>query len=178
VAPDYYTYKNNTGARDCDGYLSTHYTNETGRNDFSLAKVAQDSENVYFYMECENEITSSTDARWMRLFINVDDRAENWEGYEFVLNRETAGVLERSLGGWNWETAGEVQWSVSGKVLQVAIPRSMLGLPEGAFTLRFKWADNNLTENESGEPDILDFYQYGDTAPGGRFQYRYEAKAD
>ena len=176
VAPNYYTYKNNTGHRDCDGYLTTHYTNETGRNDLSLAKVARDAENVYFYIECENDITPSTDERWMRLLINVDDRAENWEGYEFILNRKKAGVLERSLGGWNWETVGEVTWAVDGKVLQAAIPRTMLDLPDGAFTLRFKWSDNSLAENENGEVDILDFYQYGDTAPVGRFQYRYEAK--
>lgn len=176
VAPNYYTYKNNTGHRDCDGYLTTHYTNDTGRNDLSLAKVARDAENVYFYMECENDITDPTDGRWMRLLINVDDRAENWEGYEFILNRKKAGVLERSLGGWNWETVGEVSYAVNGKVLQVAIPRTMLDLPDGAFTLRFKWSDNSLAENENGEVDILDFYQYGDTAPGGRFQYRYEAQ--
>ena len=175
VSPNYYTYQNNTGHRDSDGYLGTHYTNETGRNDLSLAKVARDAENVYFYIECENEITDPTDERWMRLLLNIDDSSANWEGYEFILNREKAGVLERSLGGWKWETVGEVQWSVSGKVLQISIPRSMLGLPDGAFTLRFKWADNNLTENEAGEADILDFYQYGDAAPGGRFQYRYEA---
>ena len=85
------------------------------------------------------------------------------------------GVLERSLGGWNWETVGEVEYAVTDRVLQVSIPREMLELPDG-FTIRFKWADNNLQENEAGEVDILDFYQYGDTAPGGRFRYRYTAK--
>jgi len=43
-------------------------------------------------------------------------------------------------------------------------------LGTGSFTLRFKWADNNLAEG-----DILDLYQYGDAAPGGRFMYRYAA---
>ena len=175
VAPNYYTYKGNTDPRDSDGYLTTHYTNDTGRNDISLAKAARDAENVYFYVECDSDITDSSDPRWMRLLIDTGDSEHNWEGYEFILNREKAGVLERSLGGWKWETVGEIVWSVDGRVLQVSIPREMLGLQDGAFTIRFKWADNNLTENETGDVDILDFYQYGDTAPGGRFQFRYEA---
>ncbi len=175
VAPEYYAYTGNTDPRDCDGYLTTHYTNDTGRNDLALAKVAQDRDNVYFYIECANDISPDLDDRWMRLLIDTGDSAANWEGYEFILNREKAGVLERSLGGWHWEVVGEVEYAVSDRVLQVSIPRDMLGLADG-FTIRFKWADNNLTENEAGEVDILDFYQYGDTAPGGRFQYRYTAK--
>lgn len=176
VLPNYSTYTGNTGHRDCDGYLTTHYTNDTGRNDLALAKVAQDRDNVYFYIECADDITPATDTNWMRLLLATGDTVNaGWEGYTFILNREKAGVLERSLGGWCWETVGEVDWSLNGRVLQVSIPRSLLGLEEG-FTLRFKWADNNLTENEAGEADILDLYQYGDTAPGGRFRFRYTAK--
>ncbi len=175
VAPSYYAYPGNTGARDCDGYLTTHYTNDTGRNDLALAKVARDAENVYFYIECAADLTPSEDDCWMRLLIDTGEGGQNWEGYEFILNRERAGVLERSLGGWMWESVGEVDWSAADRVLQVSIPKDLLGLGE-TFTIRFKWADNNLTENEAGDVDILDFYQYGDTAPGGRFQYRYTAE--
>ena len=175
VAPNYYAYPGNTQARDCDGYLTTHYTNDTGRNDLTLAKVARDAENVYFYIECAADLTPAEDDRWMRLLIDTGEGEANWEGYEFILNREKAGVLERSLGGWNWETVGEVDWSASGRVLQVSVPKKLLELEE-TFTIRFKWADNNLTENEAGDVDILDFYQYGDTAPGGRFRFCYTAE--
>ena len=60
-----------------------------------------------------------------------------------------------------------------GKVLQVSIPRELLGITDDSFEINFKWADNNLTQNGNGQVDILDFYQYGDVAPSGRFKYVY-----
>ena len=167
VEPTYYAYRGNTSPRDCDGYLTTHYVNTSGRNDIVAAKVARDSENVYFYVECADKITSSSDPCWMRLLLSTGD-GDSWENIQYILNRTKAGMLERSLGGWHWEEVGEVSFHVEGNVLTVAIPRTMLGLGRGGFTLRFKWADNNL-----GGGDILDLYQYGDAAPGGRFLYRY-----
>ena len=53
------------------------------------------------------------------------------------------------------------------------IPVKMLGISGEDIDISFKWADDNLAENESGEADILDLYSYGDTAPNGRFKYRY-----
>ena len=122
------------------------------------------------------DISPDTDGAWMRLLLNTaeDDRA--WEGYEYILNRETAGVLERSRGGWDWEQVGEVDYAVNGRVLQVCIPKSALGITGDDFVLRFKWADNNLTEDEAGAVDLLDVYSFGDAAPGERYQYRYTAK--
>jgi len=169
VEPTYYAYRGNTRPRDCDGYLTTHYTNTSGRNDIVAAKVARDSENVYFYVECADEITSPDDPCWMRLLLSTGE-GDSWEGIQYILNRTKAGVLERSAGGWNWEELGEVSINITGNTLVAAIPRTMLGLGTGSFTLRFKWADNNLAEG-----DILDLYQYGDAAPGGRFMYRYAA---
>ena len=176
VPAEYYAYIGNTFDRDADGYIGTHYTNTSGRNDIVLARAAHDADNLYFYVECQENITAETDPAWMRLLLNTAESADAWEGYEYILNRETAGVLERSRGGWDWEQVGTVDYTVSGKVLQVCIPKSMLGITEEEFILRFKWADNNLTENEAGEVDILDVYQNGDAAPGARYQYRYTAK--
>jgi len=170
VEPTYYAYRGNTKKRNCDGYLTTHYVNTSGRNDIVAAKVARDSENVYFYVECADKITSSDDPCWMRLLLDTGCAGDSWEGIPFILNRTKPGMLERSAGGWNWEEVGEVSVTVAGKTLSVTIPRTMLGLDEGGFTIRFKWADNNLADG-----DILDLYQYGDAAPGGRFMYRYEA---
>jgi len=172
VTPAFYSYPGNTAYRDCDGYLTTHYTNTTGRNDIVLAKAARDRENLYFYVECAKEITSPEDPLWMRLLISTGGE-ESWEGFDYILGRTMPGILEKSLGEWNWQKVGEVQWNLRGKILQAAIPRKMLGLPDGGFTVRFKWADNNLAEDETGAADIMNLYSDGDTAPGGRFCFRY-----
>ena len=55
--------------------------------------------------------------------------------------------------------------------MRIAVPRAALELEPGKGPIRisFKWADN---VPESG--DIMDFLDHGDTAPNGRFAYRYE----
>jgi len=173
VGQEYRSYPGNTGKRDCDGYLTTHYTDNSGRNDLIGAKAACDGENLWFLAECAEEITPHTDPCWMRLLIQTDNGQPAWEGMHYILNRQEAGLLERSLGGWNWEPVGKIRWKAEGRFLQVMIPKTMLNLPGGAFTLRFKWADNNLAENEAGKAEIMDLYAHGDSAPGGRFMFRF-----
>ena len=175
VGPYYVAYKGNTFDRDSDGYKTTHYTNTTGRNDIIGAKVSRDAENLYFMAECAQNITPYTDGKWMRLFIDTGDTDNNWEGFEYVLNRvsPTASVatLEKSTGGWNFSTVGAVSYKVDGKYLVVKIPKSYLGITGDKYTVNFKWNDNMQEEG-----DIMDFYSNGDTAPGGRFMYSYVVK--
>lgn len=173
VTADFRFYPGNTKNRDADGYLTTHYTDASGRNDLVRARAACDGENLWFLAECAEEITPASDPLWMRLLIRTEAGDNGWEGFDYILGREEPGVLERSRGGWNWEKAAEVPWKAEGRFLTVKIPKSALNLPDGPFTLRFKWADNNLAENENGEADITDLYVHGDTAPGGRFLCRY-----
>jgi hypothetical protein len=152
------------------------------RNDIVRAKVAYDADNVYFYVQTAAALTDSNDPAWMRLFLDIDPTGTtaHWEGFEYVVNRvnpsATKTTLERSKGvnaqGWQWETVGTVDYKRSGNVLQLAVSRMMLGLTGTNFTFNFKWSDNMQTEG-----DILDFYQYGDVAPGGRFTFHFIADA-
>jgi hypothetical protein len=62
-----------------------------------------------------------------------------------------------------------MRWA--GSRIELAIPRSVLGLPvsRGPLRIDFKWVDN-IPDN----PDIMDFYSDGDVAPDGRFNYRFQ----
>ena len=84
---------------------------------------------------------------------------------------ETLAILERSTGGWNFETVGQVEYTVHGNMLQVKIPRTMLGFGTGGNipSFNFKWADGNCTNG-----NILDIYKSGDAAPGGRFTFAFD----
>ncbi len=174
VTPVYRAYVGNTLHRDYDGYKDYHYTNTTGRNDFVESRVTYDSENLYFMVKTAEAITPYTDKAWMRLFIDVvgveDDK--NWETFEYMLNRESPtadkATLERSTGGWNWEKAAEVAYTVEGNRMVVTIPRAALGIGEGDFTVNFKWCDNMQKDG-----DIMEFYVSGDVAPGERFKYSF-----
>ena len=111
----------------------------------------------------------------MRLFIDTGDSANSWEGFEYVVNRTSPtsaqATLERSTGGWNFETVGKVSYKVTGSALVIKIPKAYLGITTNTFTVNFKWNDNMQKDG-----DIMDFYSNGDTAPGGRFMYTYKVR--
>ena len=126
---------------------------------------------VYGTETCKDTIRSRgwLDSRGIPyLWVDVDrDR----QGYDFVVNRQvkdaTTTQLEASAGGWNWQPRAEVPYRVRGNELELAIPRSALGL-DGSEPprLRFKWVDNLQKEGE-----VMEFTVNGDAAPNGRFSY-------
>lgn len=185
ISTEFNHYVGSTKERDITGAGGKiRYVNHTMRNDIVTSKVAYDQENVYFMVETKDNLTASSDPAWMRLLIDTDPTGvtPNWEGFEYIFNRTspTGGtmIVEKSTGGWKFEQVGTASFAVSGKRLQIAVPRSILGLTkEDSLQFNFKWADNTRAEgakNDSG--DILDFYSYGDVAPGGRFMYAFNTE--
>lgn len=177
ILPEYTHYTNNVTERAAVGYKGYYYSTKVIGNDITSAKVAFDDNNVYFMVKTAEDLTEYTSRNWMRLFIDTDPASteNSWEGFEYVLNRknptETLATLERSTGGWNFETVGQVEYTVHGNMLQVKIPRTMLGFGTGGNipAFHFKWADTNCTSG-----NILDFYKSGDCAPGGRFAFAFD----
>ncbi len=175
VPNEYFHYTGSTRNRDADGWVGLHYENSTMRNDFRSVKVTYDGENVYFRIETVDDITAYTDPAWMRILIDTDStgKSANWEGFEYIINRDSADAssvkIEKSNGGWNFEETGSASYTVSGNVMQLAVPRSALGLSSGEEVhFNFKLSDNMQTDG-----DIMDFYQNGDVAPGGRFMFAF-----
>ena len=149
------------------------YKNDTGRNDIVAAQVSADAETIYFHVQTHDPLTPATDPNWMQLFIDADQNpATGWLGYDFVLNRRgperNHAILEKHTGsGYQWGSPVPVEFRVSGKDLELAIPRKALGIGSGPVTLDFKWADNL---QQTG--DWSDFTLNGDSAPNDRFNYR------
>lgn len=150
------------------------YVNTTGRNDIVLVKTVNDGSNLYFYVKTASELSSCTDERWMQLFLRVDGTKANWQGFDFVVNRTVLSngfsLLEKSAGGWGWTKVAEVQFATSGRELEIAIPLSSLGIKDAdSFTVDFKFVDNAAADG-----DIQTCMRDGDSAPDGRFRYRYK----
>lgn len=149
------------------------YENYTARNEFSVLKVASDENNIYFYAECSNVITDSTDKNWMTLFLKTDDKTASWEGYNFVINRlspqNNKAVLEACSqnGKFEWKKVALLNFSCKANKFQIAVPKKLLGIYEKHFQIEFKWSDNMQQE------DVMDFYINGDAAPRGRMNYLY-----
>lgn len=171
----YFHYTGSTRDRDAAGWVGLHYENHTMRNDFSNVKVTYDNKNVYFRIETADDITPYTDKAWMRILLDTDSSGEaaNWEGFEYIINRDSADAdtlkIEKSTGGWSFETTGTAQYRIDGNVMYVSVPKTALGFGvKNEIHFNFKLSDNMQTDG-----DIMDFYQNGDVAPGGRFMFAF-----
>jgi hypothetical protein len=109
----------------------------------------------------------------MLLFIDADcSKSTGWEGYDYLVNSpvlddHTTTISRYSHG--KWEVIGKVSYKVSGNKLMIKVPRSLLGLArKHDFTFDFHWADNIQKLG-----DITEFSLNGDSAPDGRFNYRF-----
>ena len=195
VGPYYAAYIGNTGDREGEGWGDLRYHEYSGRNDIIGARVARDADNVYFYVECYDNITPYTDPLWMVLYIDSDQENQGWETFDYVLNKTsptaTTATLEKFTGnGYETEKVGDVEYTVDGKYMQVKVPKSMLNLDGYDFTINFAWTDNVHDEDDAGERgdteykytkfsgDIMDFYISGDVAPSGRFKFSYISTAE
>ena len=172
VRPEYRDYRGDTMHREHPGYGSRIvYTNTTGRNDIVSSRVARDDKNVYLEVTTAKPITPPEGRHWMMLLVDVDrDKETGWEGYDFAVNRiapdGNKAFFELNAGDWKWQIAGKVPFRLNGRRMEIAIPRAYFGKGSERLDFEFKWVDNLQKEG-----DVMDFYQSGDAAPGGRFNY-------
>jgi hypothetical protein len=182
VAAVYRDHVNDTHPRDFPGCGTHHYQVTSGRNDFQIAKVTEDAEHFYFYMQTHEPISDAQDPNWMWLLLDLDTpNADHWEGFEVLVDR---GSIQVCRGNWTWEAIGSAAMRTEGKQMHLAIPKSVLnsvgttstGATSAGATstgasnrgFSFKWIDNAQSPGE-----IMDTYTHGDAAPGGRFRFRY-----
>lgn len=164
----YRDYRGDTFDRNCRGYGNLVYTDRSGRNDIVTAKVAEDADNLYFYVQTADALSPSSDDAWMTLFLNVGgDRP----GYDFCVNRrspENGRATVEAVTEAGYVSLGDAQIRFAENRLMLRVPKALLGFggnPHAAFT--FKWADNYEDGN------ILSFYTRGDSAPYGRLNWVY-----
>ncbi len=150
-----------------------HYTNRTGRNDIVSSKVSLDARSVFFLARTRGKLTSPDGPNWMLLFLDTDHNAKTgWLGYDFVVNRTirdaSTTTLERNIGGrYEWGAPIAIPFRKSSDAIELAIPRTALGLHTLPAMFDFKWADGI---QQSGE--WSDFTINGDAAPNDRYNFR------
>ncbi|MBN2476348.1 MAG: hypothetical protein JXB62_17175 [Pirellulales bacterium] len=176
VEPEFRDTAFDTVPRDQPGWGSAgRYVDRTGRNDFVTLKVADDPRHVAFYAETRGPISPHTDPRWMLLFLDADcDPQTGWQGYDYVVNHQVAGprqsTLQRIARDGRATPVAEIPLAVAGNRLELKLPRELLGA-EGGLKFDFHWADNPQRDF-----DLAEFTLHGDSAPNGRFNYRYHRR--
>ncbi len=163
--PEYISHKGTQAIRNFEALgVAPRYTNYTGRNNITGARVAWDADNVTFLAECADDILPDTEnsVNFMTLLIDSDrSKATGWEGYDY---RITSGRVYAWKDGWI--EAGTAEYEIRGNAIMVQVNRSLAGLAgEGKPEFEFKWIDNIALD------DVMNFYRDGDAAPFGRFNY-------
>ncbi len=153
---------------------SVLYKDNSNRNDITDIKVTHNSKNLFIYVKTKDDVTAHTanDKGWMNVLINTGSSDKNFEGYNFVINRNPTsdGItsIEKSTGGYNWTETASAEYAVYGNVILYSIPLSSLGLTADNCYIKFK-----VTDNITKPDDIMDYYVSGDSAPIGRLSYSY-----
>ncbi len=172
VVPEYRDTIGDVTHREHQGYGNVVYRNDTGRNDFVIAKAAYDDENLYFFVQTLAPITPRTDANWMLLLLDSDrDARTGWLGYDYVVNLEVTSERETTVKSWSdgaWKTAGTANYRVDGNGIEIGVRRALVGLATGKPAFDFHWADNIQSFGDVSELGIN-----GDSAPNRRWNYRY-----
>ena len=157
------------------GYGGLYYTNDTGRNDIITGKVSVDRSTVNFYVETREAMTPHTGSNWMLLFLDADNNPNTgWYGYDYVINKRviddkttTISRHDPNASGGPWVEVAKLDYRTSGKQMELAVPRKILGLKRDAFTFDFHWCDN-----PTDLKDPISLCTSGDSAPNRRFNYR------
>ena len=172
VSPVFTDYINDIMARDSTDITGkTVYQNFTGRNDIIQSRVTTDGGMIYFYVKTAETITSYKGAKnWMLLFVDSDNNKKTgWEGFDYLINYSVADdnitavcVYKSNI----WQETGLAKYKVKGSEMMIAVPRSLLGLTNDAFTIDFHWVDN-VTDIY----DLESWFTTGDSAPNRRNNY-------
>ncbi|MBP5738801.1 MAG: hypothetical protein J6X38_06960 [Abditibacteriota bacterium] len=173
------TYRDSIGDTAHRDYLGAQgagpYTNNTGRNDIVSCKVVRDDEFVYFMARCREPITSIYDGCHMVLMIDADNDPTTGENsFDYRVNHLILSdkTLIESFDGDEWVECCEARYEQEGDMFLVEVPIYVLGFTaDEDVTLGFKWFDHI---RKLGDP--ISWISDGDTAPNGRFVYKYISK--
>ena len=150
------------------------YTNTSGRNDIIETKITSDAAHVYFYAKTEGNMPPLSIENFMHLFIKTETNQVAWEGFNFLVNhqmiKDNLSTIERFTQTGNWENIAPISIQIHKNEIELAIPKTALGITGNAFSLDFKWTDNIPVG------DALQWLDKGDTAPNARFRYRYDKR--
>jgi len=161
-------------ARDAFGGSKViRYTQPAPVNALSEVRVSYDRNNLYFLVKTQKAVTAPKkgDEGWFNLYIGTEEPArKGWESYEYVIGKKScveAMSVEKLAADYSRTEAGKCKYVRKGNTLQIAVPRSMVGLA-AAKGFYFK-----LAMGCDVSSDIMTTYTSGSAMPMGRLSYQF-----
>ena len=166
----YYDFSGDAIERNSIGMSSTvTYTDTSNRNDIEEVRVASDAENIYFLVQCKDNIqVELTRGNWMNILISVNGSSDaGWNGYNFLVNRTPSAnglttvdkLVAEGSSGVAYQSSGKAYVTVNGRYMQYCIPKTSLGIT-GEYRIDFK-----VLDNVTDMTDLASFYTTGDACP-------------
>ena len=150
------------------------YQSAAPRNNITDVKVSHDSNNIYFLINCEKNITSPSGENWMNIFLSAGaPKAQGWQSYTHVINRNVSGskgTVSSLKSDFSATKTGDADIKISGNTLQVKVSKASIGA-SGASSFYFK-----VSDGVDKASDIMNTYITGDSLPMGRLSYKYVLK--
>ena len=154
------------------------YSNHTNRNDISNIQVINDSDYLYFRVNCVNNIDiADKNVNFYAYFSIKNSKERSWNGYNYALDigNTNSGLSTTQLKKFAGDNVfslvnyASIESFLNGQVYICKIPLSKLGINDySSFTIDFK-----VSDGVTNPGDIMQYYVDGDSAPIGRLNYRY-----
>lgn len=145
-------------------------------NNLEEVKVAHDKSYIYFFIKTEKDfVAPSAGSNGLTIYLGLGEPSlKGWHGYEFSIMQQ-AGAKDFSVNKLTNDARGKkigtAQYQADKNIIQVKIPRRLLGANPDTRGIYFKVADR---VEQTG--DIMNTYLSGSAMPMGRLSYQYLLK--
>ncbi len=158
------------------GATTIRYTQAAPINKLQEIKVTHDDHYLYFYIKYKDDINIDNGKdNSMNLFIGIGDPSlKRWESYDYIIGKKyekdktEVGLLNNDF---STTTKGYADYYLNDNIIQIRIPRFIIGLNEETVKFYFKVASE--VKNPS---DIMSYYVSGCAMPMGRLSYMYHLR--
>ena len=155
------------------------YVQDVPRNNIQEVRVVNDANNIYMYIMCSENITAYDGSNnWMNVFIGTGEPSlTGWNGYKYVINRQVNSSTGKTTvtqlnSDFSGSSVGQCDFRLDGRILQISIPKSLLGLGNTVSGSDFYF---KVADGVQNPQNIQNYYIFGKSLPMGRLSYAYDS---
>jgi hypothetical protein len=154
------------------GAQTVRYTQAAPVNKLSQIKVAYDSQNLYFYIKCRDNLTQNSETDRINLFLGTGEPSlRGWECYDYQVGRAYNNgdvKISRLNNDFSAVDCGSAKYTINNNIIRIQVPRNIIDLTGSVKKFYFK-----VATGVKHPSDIMNYYQTGSSMPMGRLSFMY-----